>query len=155
MSIRLFDSDEIDSKIVKALMLDASLTSTQLGELVGLSASATNERVRKLKNDGVLKRIVALVESHFMKMSLGAFIFVLVDGKENNAHFLKKILAHENILECHHMTGEYSYILKVRCENTKALESLITDLLKGQAGVTKTMTQIILSSHKEKSLVID
>lgn len=136
-------------------MSDASLTSTQLGELVGLSASATNERVRKLKNDGVLKKIVALVESHFMKMSLGAFIFVLVDGKENNAHFLKKILPHENILECHHVTGEYSYVLKVRCENNKALESLITDFLKEQAGVTKTMTQIILSSNKERSLIID
>ena len=154
MSTENIEFDPIDHKIAEILMEDASLTSSQLGELIGLSPSAANERVRKLKNEGAIKKTVALVDSDFMNMRLGAFIFVLVEGKENNANFLKNAYAHKNIIEIHHMTGEYSYILKIRCESTKALEILITDFLKGQVGVTKTMTQIILSSYKEKSLII-
>jgi Lrp/AsnC family transcriptional regulator, leucine-responsive regulatory protein len=154
MSTQNIELDQIDNKIAEILMEDASLTSAQIGEMIGLSPSAANERVRKLKNEGAVKKIVALVDSDFMKMGLGAFIYVLVEGKENNANFLINASAHKNIIEIHHMTGEYSYILKVRCEDTKGLEMLITDFLKGQVGVTKTMTQIILSSYKEKSLVL-
>ena len=76
--------EQVDRKIATLLMNDATLTSTQLGELVGLSASATNEQVRKLKSEGAIRRIAAVVESHFMQFSLGAFIFVLVGGKDNN-----------------------------------------------------------------------
>ncbi|MCX7123729.1 MAG: Lrp/AsnC family transcriptional regulator [Gammaproteobacteria bacterium] len=150
-----FDYDELDHKIVEALMTDASQTSANIGELIGLSASATNERIRRLKNAGVIHKTVALVDSRFMEMELGAFIFVLVEKKEDNAAFLKQAIAHKNVLECHHLTGEYSYALKVRVANTRALESFISDLLKSQTGVTKTMTQIILSSHKEMSIVVD
>jgi Lrp/AsnC family leucine-responsive transcriptional regulator len=155
MSIQNTNNDQVDRKIAMALMNDATVTSIRLGKVVGLSSSAANERIRKLKSNGSVKKIVALVDSKFMDMALGAFIFVLVEGKENNEVFLERILSHENILECHHITGEYSYILKVRYANTKSLEFFITDFLKGQSGVTKTMTQIILSSHKEKSFIVE
>ena len=59
-----------------------------------------------LKSEGAIRRIAAVVESHFMQFSLVAFIFVLVGGKDNTL----LILTHTNIFECHHMTGEYSYI---------------------------------------------
>ncbi|MES2215550.1 MAG: Lrp/AsnC family transcriptional regulator [Pseudomonadota bacterium] len=153
MSIQDTGFDQIDRNIAEILMNDASLTSAQIGELVGLSSSATNERIRRLKNEGSIKKIVALVDSSFMDMALGAFILCSLEGKENNINFLASAHAHKNILEIHHVTGEYSYILKIRCADTKALEMLITDFLKTQIGVTKTMTQIILSSHKEQSLV--
>ncbi|MCC2646221.1 MAG: AsnC family transcriptional regulator [Rickettsiaceae bacterium] len=155
MSIQNIMIDEIGLKIATALMNDANLTSSQIGELVGLSASAANERVRKMKSEGVIRKIVALIDSGFMQMQLGAFIFVLVEGNENNALFLKNVKEHDKILECYHLTGEYSFLLKIRCNDTKELESIITSFLKGQLGVTKTMTQIILSSHKEKCLIID
>jgi len=154
MSTQIIDNERIDRKIAELLMGDAGITSNKIGELVGLSTSAANERLRKLKNEGAIKRIVAMVDCNFMNMNLGAFIFVLVEGKTNNTNFLEKAVAHENILECHHLTGEYSYLLKVRCADTKALEFLISDFLKAQKGVAKTMTQIILSSHKENSLVV-
>jgi len=155
MSTKYFENDEVSHQITNILMKDATLTSSALGELVGLSPSAANERIRKLKNDGVIKRIVAFVDSGFMNMELGAFIFVLLEGKDHNAAFLEQVTAHPNVLECHHMTGEYSYILKVRIANTKALESFITDFLKTQTAVVKTATQIILSSPKDNSVVVD
>ena len=87
MSIHSAVYDEIDLKIARILMQDATLTNAAIGELIGLSASATNERVRKLKADGVIKKVVAMVDSHFMDMALGAYIFVLLEWNDTHQNF--------------------------------------------------------------------
>lgn len=155
MSIQNNEFDEIDHMIAECIMQDASLTSAQLGEKVGLSSSAANERLRRLKQNSYVKKITALVSAEFMGMGLCAFIFVTLDKPEHHEHFLQAMGSNKSILECHHVTGEHSYLLKVRCLNTKALENLITDFLKGQCKVAKTLTQIVLSSHKDESLIVD
>jgi Lrp/AsnC family transcriptional regulator, leucine-responsive regulatory protein len=155
MSIQNNDSDALDRKIAECMMQDATLTSQQLGAKVGLSPSAANERLRRLKQNGALKKMTALISAEFMDMGLCAFVFAVLDGKKHHEYFLKAIRSNASILECHHVTGEYSYILKVRCSTTKSLEQLITDFLKGKCNVTKTMTQIVLMSHKDESLIVD
>lgn len=155
MSIKNNDWDDLDRKIVECIMQDASLTSHQLGERVGLSSSAANERLRRLKQNRVLKKMTALICAEFMEMGLCAFIFIVLDGKKNHEYFLNAISSNPSILECHHVTGEYSYILKIRCSTPKSLEQFITEFLKDKCNVTKTMTQIVLSSHKDESLIVD
>ena len=149
MSNKTIDLKDLDKTISRILMIDATLTNEQIGEKIGLSQSATNERIRKLKKEGIIKKTIALIDRNFLDLNLGAFIFLVVEGRENNILFLKQILSHPNIIECHHITGDYSYVLKIFCKDTQALENLITDFIKEQKGVTKTMTQIILSSSKE------
>lgn len=155
MSIKNNEYDELDRMIAECIMQDADLTSHQLGEKIGLSSSAANERLRRLKQNGHVKKITALVSAEFMDRGLCAFIFVTLDYPEYHHHFLRAVGRHSAILECHHVTGEHSYLLKVRCHNTKALESFITDFLKDQCRVSKTLTQIVLSSHKDESLIVD
>ncbi|MBP9693430.1 MAG: Lrp/AsnC family transcriptional regulator [Alphaproteobacteria bacterium] len=154
MSIKNNEFYGTDRIIVECIMHDATLTSTQLGEKVGLSASAANERLRRLKQSGVIRKMTALVSADFMDMNLCAFIFTTLDQPRHRKHFLSEISKHESILECHHVTGEYDFVLKVRCQDTKTLEALITDFLKGQCHVLKSMTQIVLSSHKDESLIV-
>lgn len=155
MSIQNNEYDHLDRMIAESIMQDATLTSSQLGEKVGLSSSAANERLRRLKQNGHVKKITALVSAEFMDMGLCAFIFVTLEKAEYHECFLRAIGGNKSVLECHHVTGEHSYLLKVRCSHTKALESLITDFLKGQCNVSKTLTQIVLSSHKDESLIVD
>lgn len=155
MSIYNNEFDGIDRKIAECIMQDANLTSQQLGEKVGLSASAANERLRHLKQAGAIKRMTALVSADFMDMNLCAFIFVVIDHHSHHKNFLEAIRHHPSILECHHVTGDYSYILKVRLADTKALESLISNFMKAECHVSKTMTQIVLSSHKDECLIVE
>lgn len=155
LSIQNSEYDQLDRMIAESIMQDATLTSTQLGEKVGLSSSAANERLRRLKQNGHVKKITAIVSAEFMDMGLCAFIFATLEKAEHHKYFLYAIGGNRSILECHHVTGEHSYLLKVRCPHTKALESLITDFLKGQCNVSKTLTQIVLSSHKDESLIVD
>jgi Lrp/AsnC family leucine-responsive transcriptional regulator len=58
-------------------------------------------------------------------------------------------------MECHHITGEYSYLLKVRVKDTQQLESFITESLKTQLGIARTLTQIVLSSPKDGDTIVE
>lgn len=155
MSKKFSELDESDRIITKYLSNDASITNASLGKLVGLSSSAVHERVRKLKKLGALKKIVACIDSEFMDMSVCSFIYAHVDGAQNTKNFLDAILAHSSILECYHVTGEYSYLLKVRTKDAKALDYFITTFLKNLPGLTKTKVDLVLSSFKDSSIIAD
>lgn len=155
MSIYYPEFDDLDRKIAAILSQDATVTNAVLGEMVGLSSSATNERVRKLKKFGIIKRIAAFVDADFMGMGLCAYISLALDGANNNSAIIDEVCEHPNVLECHHMAGEYSHLLKVRVSNTKGLEYFITTFLKEKLGLKKTMTQVVLSSNKEESVAVE
>jgi len=148
------ENKKIDIKIAALLMDDATVTSQQIGESVGLSTSAANERVRKMKKDGHIKKIAAVIDGNFLDIGLGAIVSVWVEGGDNDVHFPERIGNNPHILECHRVTGECSYVLKVRCKNTVDFDWLTSCFLKSQPGVTKTVSQVILSSPKENSLIV-
>ena len=155
MSNNLTDIDDLDREIISILQIDALTTNAVIAEKINLSSSAVNERIRKLKEKSVIRNIAAFVNASALKKELCAFIYVLVDTPENSKKFLREALKNKDILECHHITGEYSYLLKVRVQNTKALESFISEFLKAQIGVHKTHTQIVLSSSKDGGTLVD
>lgn len=155
MSIDNSAIDAMDRKIILLLQEDASLTNNEIAKKIDLSPSATHERIRKLRSSGVIKKIAAFIQAGAIAQSLCAFIYVLIDTSQNNKRFLEHIVKNQSVMECHHMTGEYSYLLKVRVKNTQQLESFITDELKTQLGITRTLTQIVLSSPKNGDTIID
>lgn len=73
----------------------------------------------------------------------------MIERPEHNAGFLEAIGAMPAVLECHHVTGDFSYLLKVRVADTAALEALLSRDLRGLAGVVRTHTAIARSSAKE------
>jgi Lrp/AsnC family leucine-responsive transcriptional regulator len=148
------DMDVLDKKILDILRMDATTTNASIAERIDLSQSAVNERIRKLKENKVIRNIAAFVDAEALNKDLCAFIYVLVDTPINSKTFLGQAIKNQDILECHHITGEYSYLLKVRVQNTKALEGFISDFLKTQIGVQKTHTQIVLSSSKDGSTLV-
>jgi len=155
MSTENIEIDNIDKKIIAILQKNATLTSNEIAKAIDLSPSATNERIRKLQTNGVIKKIAAFIQAAAIEKSLCAFMYVLIDTPTNTKNFLKEIIKHEEVMECHHITGEYSYLLKIRVKNTKELESFITESLKSKLGVIRSLTQIVLSSPKDGDTIID
>ena len=78
-----------------------------------------------------------------------AFVFVLLERPEHTKPFVKRMLSLEAVQECHHVTGEWSDLLKVRTASIAELEHLINDEIKSCRGVVRTLTMIALSSPKE------
>lgn len=155
MSIENFEIDSIDRKIIDILRKNAALTTNEIAKTVDLSPSATHERIKKLHAEDIIKKVAAFINAAAIEQTLCAFIFVLIDTPQHSKKFLEETLKHEAIMECHHITGEYSYILKVRVKNTKHLEVFITDILKTKTGIVRTLTQIVLSSPKDGDTIID
>jgi Lrp/AsnC family leucine-responsive transcriptional regulator len=143
--------DEIDLRLLSFLQVDGRLTYSELGSEVGLSISAVNERLRKLNASGAIRSTVAIVEPRSVGLTLTSFIQVLLERPENDEPFIDAVRCTPEIQECHHIAGEYSYLLKVRTRDTAHLEILISKVIKRLPGVVRTQTTIVLSTRKETS----
>lgn len=142
--------DMIDLKIIKLLKNNSRTTSSEISKKILLSVPAVAERIRKLDEEKVINQFTIKLNRKKFDLNIMAFVFVSIDKAENVNHFREMILQNDWVLECHHLAGEYDYILKVLVESTDKLEIFISHMLKKTMGVTKVNTQIVLSSLKEE-----
>ena len=140
--------DSLDAKALKFLMRSGRITWAELGRFLGLSAPSAADRVRKLEETGVIRGYAALVDPASTGHPLTSFIFVSLASHRNRAAFLRAIEKLEQVAECHHITGDDDYLLKVRCRGTQDLDHLLAEL-KDKIGVARTRTTIVLSTAKE------
>jgi Lrp/AsnC family transcriptional regulator, leucine-responsive regulatory protein len=144
--------DDTDRKIIAILQQDASTPQATIAKHVDLAASSVNERIRKLKSDGVLQSFSIKVDADKFGFPILAFIGVSMADGADTAAFVKSAITQPEILECHHVTGDWNFLLKVRVRSTGNLEELLTQRLKnGGSLVTKTQTLVVLYPHKETS----
>ena len=141
--------DSIDSKIIEALKENSRVTTSEISKKVSLSIPAVAERIRKMEESNIIEKYTIKVNREKTNQRLLAFIFVNIDKTENIEDFRKSIVNFSSVLECHHVAGEYDYLLKVLVEDTKALEYFLSNMLKRTKGVLKSNTIIVMSSLKE------
>jgi Lrp/AsnC family transcriptional regulator, leucine-responsive regulatory protein len=140
--------DYIDLKILYILQNHGRSRLADIAEEVELSAPAVMERVKKLESSGVIKGYQALLDSKKIGKDITAFIGVSVGNQRDIDKFAARMLDHQDVLECHHVTGDESFILKVKSANTGSLEKLLGQI-RSVEGVTRTVTKIVLSTAKE------
>ncbi|MBK8257288.1 MAG: Lrp/AsnC family transcriptional regulator [Polyangiaceae bacterium] len=145
--------DAIDHRIVQLLQIDGRATQLELAREVGLSQPAVAERIRKLEEGGVIKGYTARINAAELGKDITAFIGVKIEHPKHFEGFAKRVLAINDVLECHRVAGEDSYMLKVKTENTRALDELLVETLRTIPGVTQTQTIIVLASIKEDSRI--
>jgi Lrp/AsnC family leucine-responsive transcriptional regulator len=147
------DVDATDHLLVRLLQADGRATQLQLAKEVGLSQPATAERIRKLEDAGVITGYTARVDPTKLGKDVTAFVGVGIEHPKYFDGFVKKVLALPEVLECHRVAGQDSYLLKVRTTNTRRLDRLLVETLRTIAGVTRTFTTIVLSTAKETTRV--
>lgn len=140
--------DEIDYKIIRSLMMQGRMTWAELASVLELSAPAAGDRVRRLEERNVIQGYAALIDPDAIGYPLVAFVAVTLERPQHRAAFLELVHQLAEIQECHHIAGDDDYWLKVRCRDTKDLERLVSDDIKGLAGVIKTRTTIVLTTAK-------
>jgi Lrp/AsnC family leucine-responsive transcriptional regulator len=143
------DLDDIDHRLLALLQEDDRLSLADLGKQVGLAASSINERIKRLLARGVIAGFHAHVAPDALGLDLLAFVFVGWSDPAVEAPFLERVAATPAVLECHHVTGTWNYLLKVRLPNTRELERFLAEVVKQVDGVQRTETIIALSSAKE------
>lgn len=145
--------DEIDVKIIELLVKNADASVTEIGAEVKLSVPATNKRIRKLQQEGVISRFTILVDKEKAKKPIVAFILVVLQSDAAVGGLLDYVEKDADVLECYAVTGEYDYLIKVCAADVQALERKIL-CLKRRKGVAKSHTLLSLMEHKFEAGVI-
>jgi Lrp/AsnC family leucine-responsive transcriptional regulator len=145
--------DATDRIIVDRLQEDSTLTYAEIGAAAGLSPSAVNDRLKRLRAEGVIRRMTAEIDPAALGLPLLAFVLVSVNEPPGEERFRAAMKAAPEVLECHHLTGEFSYLVKLRLRDTAQLERFLIDRLKPLAGLVRTHTLIALSSVKETHIL--
>jgi Lrp/AsnC family leucine-responsive transcriptional regulator len=141
--------DAIDHVLVQRLQQDGRATQLELAQAVGLSQPAVAERIRKLERRGVILGYAALVDAALLGQDITAFVAVGIEHPRYFEGFSRRVMDLDDVLECHRVAGEESYLLKVRTKNTRTLDKLLVETLRTIPGVTGTRTTIVLASTKE------
>jgi Lrp/AsnC family leucine-responsive transcriptional regulator len=145
--------DDLDRIIIDRLQNDGSQTYAEIGAAAGLSASAVNDRLKRLRAEGVIRRLTADIDPAAIGLGMLSFVLVAVNEPQGEVRFRDAMKAAPEVLECHHLTGDFSYLLKLRLRDTAHLEQFLMDRLKPLAGVARTHTLIALSSVKETHIM--
>ncbi|MGG0738230.1 Lrp/AsnC family transcriptional regulator [Niallia taxi] len=119
--------DEIDQNILIHLQENARISMTELGKKIGLSTPATNERVKKLEEKEVIKGYRAIINPEKLNKNVTAFILFDTKQGQKFKDFCKE---QPEVVECHRLAGQYSYLVKVVTESVKLLEEFIDASLR-------------------------
>ena len=128
MAVRL---DDMDRKILGELQSDASQSLDEIARKVGSSKTPVWNRIRRMREAGVILRQTALLDAE--SLGLEACFFVLIRTSEHEAEwqhkFLQVLRSRPEVLEAHRLAGDIDYILKVRVKNARAYDAFYQALI--------------------------
>ncbi len=145
--------DAIDKKILYIIQSDARTTNAEIARQVGLTPSATLERVRKLQESGVVAAYQTRLDPSRVGLGLLAFVFVRTDESKAPEPIARRLRELPEALEVHMVAGDDCYIVKLRAANTSELSRLLHERVKKIPGVVGTKTTIVLETFKETSVL--
>ncbi|MCC7341586.1 MAG: Lrp/AsnC family transcriptional regulator [Bryobacterales bacterium] len=141
--------DELDTKALSLLHQNGRISWAELAQHLHLSAPAAAERVRKLEERGIIRGYGALLDPASFGLGLTAFVAVTLNKCKHRKPFLRAIKKLPEVLECHRVTGEDDYLLKVLVRDTTHLDQLLGESLRAIEGVQRTKTTVVLATLKE------
>ena len=148
----LAELDATDRSLLELLQENCKQPLASIGSKVGLSAPSVVERIHKLEEAGVITGYVAMIDAKRLGKDVTAFIGVSIDRTHAIGRLETLIVAIGDVLECHHVTGAHTLMVKAKTRNTQALDELI-DRIRSLDGVTRTETTVVLSTAVERSVV--
>ncbi|PWH17787.1 MAG: AsnC family transcriptional regulator [Anaerolineae bacterium] len=142
--------DDVDKGILRALQHEGRLSNVDLARAVHLSPPATHARLRRLEREGYIRHYTAVLDREKTGYDLLCFIHVSLQMHqlEQVEKFRAATRQMPEVLECHHITGEYDYLLKVALRNRKDLERFLVDRLTPIPGVARIHTSLVLTEVK-------
>lgn len=142
--------DGTDHKILNYLQEDATISIKDLAEKIGLSFTATYERVKSLKNHGVIRKNVVLIDAEKGGFEIMAYCNIVLKEQSNDKlrEFEDKIMAEPQVLEVVSLSGQYDYMIKVVAKNIKDYNNFMTTVVANIPNIGQYHSNIVLSVIK-------
>lgn len=144
--------DELDRQILEIVSKDASLSSADLGKRIGLSSTAANDRLRRLKKQGYITAIVAIVDPHKFDKNLLTFVRLKV-GTKNKQKIVEELGEMPEVEEVHSIAGQFSLLVKVRTTNTLAMEEVFEEIY-AIPDIIGSETDIVFRTYVDRTLIL-
>ena len=143
--------DKTDRKILKLLQQNARIAMTELAEKVGLSTTPVTEHVRRLEREGIISGYHARLNPHALGQSLLVFVEIKLRSKSGNIFedFRREVALIPQIMECHLVSGEYDYLIKVRLPNMSAYRDLLGRILLQLPAASESRSYVVMEEVKE------
>jgi Lrp/AsnC family transcriptional regulator len=142
--------DPSDIRVLQILQRDASLSIADIAREAGMSQTPCWRRIKKLKETGVIRQIVAVVDREAVGLGFVAYAFVklAVPSRENMETFDKLINRWPEVVICERITGAVDYLIKVVASDIKAYDDFLRLKLLDNALVSDVQSRIVVSNVK-------
>ncbi len=150
MAVKITELDRVDRRILGVLQEDGRISAVELAERIGLSPTATGERLRRLQKDGVILGFSALLDPHRVGLGLLVFVEVSLDKTTPDVfeRFADAVRRAPEVLECHMVAGGFDYLVKTRISDMAAYRRFLGDVLLALPGVRETRTYAVMEEVK-------
>jgi Lrp/AsnC family leucine-responsive transcriptional regulator len=150
ITAELSSIDPADARILRILQQDGRITNQELARQAGLSPAGCFDRVKRLRERGVIVGYTALLDPLQLGSALMIFVEVLLDRTTDDVFtaFANHVREVPQVLECHMVAGGFDYLLKVRVADMVAYRAFLGNILAAMPGVRETRTYAVLEEVK-------
>ena len=143
--------DKLDTNILSALQKNGQISMAELSSKVGLSLSACHRRVKTLEANGMISHYTARLNAKAIGLEIQVFIAAKLTSQrqEDIIAFEKAILDMPEVLECHYISGESDYLLRVAAKNTEDYQKIYRERLTLIPSISQMTTMLSLSTIKD------
>lgn len=142
--------DDIDRAILRALQANGRISNADLARQVNLSPPAVHARMRRLEDQGIIRHYTVVLDREALGFEMLCLISIRMERHQRPdiERLRAAVLDMPEVLECHHLTGEFDYQLKVVVHNRKELERFVIDRLSTIQGLAHIRTSLVYSEIK-------
>ncbi|NNE16681.1 MAG: Lrp/AsnC family transcriptional regulator [Saprospiraceae bacterium] len=151
----MIDLDPTDKAILRLLQEDSTITIKEMAAQLHLSTTPIFDRMKKLEKSGVIKKYVALVDNTLVGKSLTIFINISIKehGKDAIDEFIKEIIKFDEVMECHHVSGDSDFLIKLLLQDITSYNQFILDKLAIIPNIGKVESRFSLSERKNTTVI--
>jgi Lrp/AsnC family transcriptional regulator, leucine-responsive regulatory protein len=145
-----FQLDELDRKLLDLLQNDAARPLYELGDLVGLSASAVQRRLSRYRSSGVIAKQIAVLDLHAVAGTVLACVLVTLERESKKLHgaFRQRLIATAEVQQCYDLAGTWDYLVVVAATSLPHCRSVIDDLFLDAPNVKRYETSFVFEPIK-------
>lgn len=146
------DNDAIDDRILRVLIRDGRITNLALADRIGLSPSATLRRVQALEAAGLIRGYRAIIDPEKAGIGFTAYIAVGLNDhtKAGQEAFERAVARAPEVRECHNITGNVEYLLRIEARDLIAYKHFHTEVLGVLPQVARLTTYVVMGSPKDE-----
>jgi Lrp/AsnC family leucine-responsive transcriptional regulator len=148
--------DETDKKLLLYLQEDCKQTTKELSYKLGLSVTAVYVRIKKLENQGVILKYVALLDRHRINRDFIVLCHIKLTQhkKEFVLQFEREVLNLQEVTECFHVSGDYDYILKIGVKDMEDYRNFMLTKLTALQHIASTHSSFMISEVKNTTSIV-